>query len=163
VRVEITGACPAHRSLAAEPAGWTNEIRAAAQDVGCGGLWVEKVLVDTSPPAQFDAAALLDGPLAELVEYVQELRAALDAPCTPHAPREDVRHAERDEYAPAATLANSLLALDPTLLDFQEKLPPELREGPDALGLDRPPALRHLLDQVEQMLIQQLTSGETGA
>jgi hypothetical protein len=54
------------------------------------------------------------------------------------------------------------LALDPALADFQEKLPPELREGPDALGLDRPPTLRQLLDQVEQMLIQQLTSGEAG-
>jgi hypothetical protein len=135
VRVEIAGACPAHQSLASAPVGWTNEIRAAAQDVGCGGLWVEKVLVDTSPPARLDPAALLDGPLGELVEYVRELRAAPE----------------------------SLLALDPALLDFQEKLPPELREGPDALGLDRPPTLRQLLDQVEQMLIQQLTSAEAGA
>jgi hypothetical protein len=53
--------------------------------------------------------------------------------------------------------------LDPALLDFLEKLPAELREGPDALGLDQPPALGQLLDQVEQMLIQQLTSGETVA
>ena len=131
VRVEITGACRAHRSLAAQPLNWTNEVRAAALDVGCGSLWVEKVLVDTSPPARVDSAALLDGPLGELVEYVRELRAAPE----------------------------SLLTLDQTLADFQDKLPPELREGPDALGLDRPPALRQLLDQVEQMLIQQLSAG----
>ena len=210
VRVEIAGACAAHRTLSAEPARWTNEIRAAAQDVGCGGLWVEKVLLDTSPPAELDAAALLDGPLGELVQYVRELRAALgpthpawppgltDAarsasaltPAqspepTPDALAQAATPAQSPEPAPdalaqaatpaqspepapdalaqAATPAQSLLALDPGLLDFLEKLPAELREGPDALGLDRPPGLGQLLDQVEQMLIQQLTSGETGA
>ena len=198
VRVEIAGACAAHRTLSAEPARWTNEIRAAAQDVGCGGLWVEKVLVGTSPPADLDAAALLDGPLGELVQYVRELRAAM-APAQPAGLRTDgeasvaFRSAKErgfrgakgdnptdldssvvpdaapapepapDVLAQAATPAQSLLALDPGLLDFLEMLPPELREGADALGLDRPPALGQLLDQVEQMLIQQLTSGETGA
>jgi hypothetical protein len=198
VRVEIAGACAAHRTLSAEPARWTNEIRAAAQDVGCGGLWVEKVLVDTSPPADLDAAALLDGPLGELVQYVRELRAAL-GPTRPAWPRTDgeanvaFRSAKErgfrgakgdnptdldssvvadaapspepipDTLAQAATPAQSLLTLDPGLLDFLEKLPPELREGPDALGLDRSPALGQLLDQVEQMLIQQLTAGEAGA
>jgi DNA repair exonuclease SbcCD nuclease subunit len=131
VRVEVAGPCRAHRALAAEPHRWTNEIRALAQDVGGGSLWIEKVQLRTAPP-QEPAQASLDGPLGELVGLLAELKAD---------PRQ-------------------ISALGGEIAELWEKLPPELSEGPDAPGLDRPQRLREMLDQVEQMLIHQLLPRE---
>ncbi len=131
VRVEVGGLCPAHRALAAEPQRWTNEIRALAQDVGGGDVWIEKVQWRTAPPADVSGQPA-DGPIGELVQRIAELKADPQA----------------------------LSTLGSELSDLLEKLPPELAEGPAALGLQRPEKLRAMLDQVEQMLIHQLLSRE---
>ena len=131
VRVEIAGDCPAHRNLAAEPQRWTNEIRAVAQDVG-GGVWVEKVALATSLPPQSQGIDALDGPVGDLVRYVEEIR----------------------------SMPDKLAALAGELADLRDKLPAELKEGPDALGLDRPEKIGEMLEQVEPLLVQQLLRRE---
>lgn len=135
VRVQIDGACAAHRALSAEPSRWTNEIRALAHDVGAGDLWLEKVSVNTASPPELDLSQWEHGPLGELVQYVSELKAADDR----------------------------LAALAEVVSDVRDRLPPELTEGPAALRLDSPETLRALLDQAEQMLVHQLLSREAGA
>ncbi len=131
VRVEVSGGCPAHRALAAEPHRWTNEIRAAAQDVG-GGVWVEKVSLATSPPPEQGTMQSLDGPLGELVRYVEEIR----------------RSPEK-----TAALAGEFT-------DLRDKLPPELREGPETIDFDSPETLQAVLEQVEQLLVNELLHRE---
>jgi len=131
VRVEVAGSCRAHRALAAEPNRWTNEIRALAQDVGGGELWIEKVQLRTALPAD-TAGQSLDGPIGELVQRIAELK----------------------------TDPQDLANLGGEFSDLLEKLPPELKEGSESLGLERPEKLREMLDQVEQMLIHQLLARE---
>jgi DNA repair exonuclease SbcCD nuclease subunit len=131
VRVEVAGACRAHRVLAAEPVRWTNEIRAVAQDVGGGELWIEKVQLRTALPAEA-AGQSPDGPLGEIVRRIAELKADPE----------------------------DLGKLGGEFSELLEKLPPELKEGADALGLERPETLREMLDQVEQLLIHQLLARE---
>ncbi|NUQ61862.1 MAG: DNA repair exonuclease [Pirellulales bacterium] len=130
VRVELSGACPAHRALAAEPHRWREEIRAVAQDIGSGGVWVEKVSLATSPPGLERQS--LDGPVGGLVRYVEDIRQSPEK---------------------VASLAGELT-------DLRDKLPPELKEGPDALDFDRPERIREMLEQVEQLLVHQLLSRE---
>ena len=113
VRVQISGPCPAHRSIAAAPDRFTNEVRAAAHDAG-GEVWVEKVSLDTSPPRNMDLSRLNDGPMGELAQYLDELR----------------------------TSPEGLAALRSELADFCDKLPSELTQGEGTLGLDRPENLR---------------------
>jgi len=132
VRIEVLGACPAHRQLTAESFRWTNDVRAVAQDLGGGAVWVEKVLLRTSMPVEPSAAKWADDPMGELLQYLAELRSD----------------------------PGSLAALGTELSDLADKLPPELREGPDALGLDQPERLGEFLDQVEQILVHQLRGGE---
>jgi len=132
VRVEIAGTSPAHRDLAAEPLRWTNDIRALAQEAGHGELWIEKVLLHTQLPR--DAALALDGPVGELVQWIAELKAD----------------------------PTQLAALGGELSDLLDKLPPELQEGPAALGLDRPERLRESLDDVEQRLVHHLLGRSAG-
>jgi DNA repair exonuclease SbcCD nuclease subunit len=134
VRVQVEGACPAHRAVAAEPQRWTNEIRALAQDVGAGDLWLEKVAISTSLPADLDPSQWAEGPLGELVQYVTELKSSPE----------------------------QLTALGEVFRDLRDRLPPELTEGAGALRMDSPETLRGLLDQVEQMLVHQLLSREGG-
>jgi DNA repair exonuclease SbcCD nuclease subunit len=71
VRIEITGACAAHAEMAADAVRWTNRVRSAALQHAGGEAWIEKVLLRTSPPLDFDLA---DGPLAEIRDYLNEIK-----------------------------------------------------------------------------------------
>jgi hypothetical protein len=73
-----------------------------------------------------------DGPIGELIQRIAELKSDPE----------------------------DLGRLGGEFADLLEKLPPELKEGADALGLERPETLRDMLDQVEQLLIHQLLARE---
>lgn len=126
VRVELVGESAVHETLRARRGRLTGEIRSQAIQVGGGEIWVEKILVDTSPPrGAKDAAA---GPLAELADLLRRLK------CD----------------------AGELAALDADFSALWSKLPVELKEGPDAVRLDDPDGLRPLLDDVEPLLAGRL-------
>ncbi len=131
VRVRIAGPTPLCAALCAEPDRWTSAVRALALQVG-GDVWIEKVSVDASPPAELDLSQWSDLPLGELVEYVAEVR---DSP-------------------------EAQAALAGELKDFFARLPSDLRAGSGNLGLDPPDGFRQTLDEVEQMLIHQLLPKE---
>jgi hypothetical protein len=132
VRVEVAGPSAAHRVLMAEPHRWTNEIRAAAQDVSVGDLWIEKVALRTQPPRDIDLSQSQEGPIGELLGWIAEVRSD-----------------------PA-----QLAGLSGELSDLVDKLPPELKEGAGALRFDEPRQMGEILDQVEQMLVHQLQASE---
>lgn len=127
VRVEVTGACRAHQHLAAESHRWTNEVRSAAVDAGSGAVWIEKIKWNTSLPAEA-SADWSDGPLGELIQYIEELRV------------------DRTQL--------SLLGSE--LADLKKKLPPELSEGGGAMDLESPDALLTVLDDVREVLAARL-------
>ncbi len=131
-RVIVRGSCAAHRQLAADPIRWTGEIRARAIDVSSGSVWVEKVKFQTTEPRTLDRAALTDGPIGEILEYIGELR-------------------EDDER---------LVQLAGELESLFRKLPDELRRGADALAWDNADLLREVLREVEPMLLGRLLSQE---
>ena len=135
VRVEVAGPSPAHRALMAEPHRWTNEIRAAAQDISAGDVWIEKVALRTQPPRDVDLSQAHEGPVGELLGWIAQLRSD-----------------------PA-----QLAGLSGELADLLEKLPPELKEGSGTLSLDKPEQMGEVLDQVEQMLVHQLLASEGAA
>jgi DNA repair exonuclease SbcCD nuclease subunit len=135
IRVTVAGRTAAHRNLVAEPLRWTGNIRALAQDVGGGDLWLEKVTLQTAPPADAGPALADDSPMGELLSRVAELQAD----------------------------PNRLAALPAEFSELWDKLPAELREGADGLGLERPERLGQLLEDVQQLLIQQLLAREDRA
>jgi len=133
VRVEVVGSSRVHQTVASEPLRWENEIRALGQDIGDGNVWIEKVRLRTSPPVDIEAAQSIDGPIGELLRLVKESRSDPE-----------------------------LLAwLGDQLAPLKDKLPRDLKEGPDAIGLDSAENLRETLDHVEQMLIRRLLAGES--
>ena len=79
VRVELAGPCPAHRQIAARVQHWTDEVRAAALDLGAGSLWVEKVRVGTTLPVELDDARSAEGPIGELARLIDELKSDPDS------------------------------------------------------------------------------------
>jgi exonuclease SbcD len=127
-RVEVLGACRAHEKLAADPQHWANQLRAVVHDLGRGNVWIEKVKFQTSLPRDADAPLADDGPLAELVQYIAELR---------------------DDQPALAKLCQELA-------DLSRKLPSEFRESDDFLRLDDPQSLLPLLDQVQPLLVGRL-------
>lgn len=131
VRVVLNGRTPAHQHFVANPVAWTNQIRATALDTAGGQVWVEKVKFRTSSESEFDEAALLDGPIGELLRYVDELCGSED----------------------------HLRELSGELADLKKKLPDELTRGDDALALDEPLQLRELLKDVRPLLMRRLAEG----
>lgn len=130
-RVEVRGQTPVHDKLLAQPEHWTNELRSLARDVGGGGVWVEKVRFQTSPPRELDDSLLADGPLSELLQYIQELQA-------------DGGAAER---------------LSGELADLRRKLPAELTENDELASLGEPGRVARLLDEVRPLLLSRLVAG----
>jgi len=132
VRVEVAGSSQVHETVASEPLRWENEIRAVGQDAGAGSVWIEKVRLRTSSWSAGESAQSIDGPIAELIGLVSEARSDPE-----------------------------LLAwLGEQLTPLIDKLPPELRQVDEAIGLDQAGNLRETLDHVEQMLIRRLLAGE---
>jgi len=136
VRVVVSGRCPAHRTLAAAPEAWANQVRAVA--AGAGEVWVEKVKFHTTDEAEPVSAAVDDGPLLELSALIAEIGG--------------------DEQR--------LLELTDELAAFKRKLPPELLvdgTGDEPLRIEQPEFWRSMLVQVEPLLRTRLMAEEDGA
>jgi exonuclease SbcD len=134
VRVRVTGASAAHELLASRSEKLIEEVRALTLDLS-GEAWLEKVEVATRPVAD---RALLREREDAIGEMLRGLSGLL-----------------RDDAA--------LLELAGELVELKRKLPPELREGPDAIDLDSPEALRRLLAEVEDTLLPAVRGSEDSA
>jgi len=134
VRVRIQGASAAHEQLAARVERVTEEVRALSLDLATEA-WLEKVEIATRPLAE-----RVD--LREREDAIGELLRGLGS----------IAH---DDAALAELAAE--------LVELKRKLPPELREGPDAIDLESPEALRRLLAEVEQTLVPAVRGSEDAA
>ena len=132
VRVVVSGQCPAHDGLLADPIAWTNQVRTAAIDVSSGLVWVEKVKWRTSPVRTLDEGTLAEGPVGELVRMIRELKESDELPA----------EVSRDLFA-----------------DLERKLPDELKQADDGVSLLDRRALRGTLDEVEPLLLARLSAG----
>jgi len=134
IRVRIVGASAAHEQLITRSARVTEEVRALTLDLA-GEAWLEKVELATR-------SVTGRAQLREREDAIGELLRGLTG-------------IANDEAA--------LTELSAELLELKRKLPPELREGPDAIDLESPEALRRLLAEVEQTLVPAVRGSEEGA
>jgi DNA repair protein SbcD/Mre11 len=130
-RVRVTGPCGAHAKMVNRRESCVNDARALALEIGSGAIWLEKVLIETSPNVDFAKRAAGSGPLAELLQYVESLR---------------------DDEPGLAALAEKFT-------DLGAKLPVDLREGADALHLDSK-TIKDLLQGTPSILLPRLLDDE---
>jgi len=128
VRIALTGNCPAHDELVSDPERWINDIRSVAVDAGEGLVWIEKVQLATEAPIKDHGNDLAPGPMGEFLQYLDQVKA------DPHE---------------VAALLQSLEAI-------REKLPRDLRQGPNAVPLDDADWVDGLLGQIRPMLLHRL-------
>lgn len=133
VRVHIKGETHACDVILADLERWSNEIRSSALEIGSGRVWVEKVSFKLTPPVSEKRLKHTEGAIDELLKIFDDLAAEPE----------------------------SRLRLATELSDLGKKLPPELKEGADAIRFDDSDWLRELLDQVRPMLIRRLLKKET--
>jgi len=131
-RLHVLGDSEAHDELASDIERWTNELRSAAVDTGGGRIWIEKVKLRTRPPIDMRSLESASGPVGELVQYLDEVRANPDL----------------------------LGTLSEALEDLRKKLPRELTDGEEAIPLNDNEWLTGLLEQVQPMLIRRLLKKE---
>ncbi|HKO51204.1 MAG TPA: DNA repair exonuclease [Polyangiaceae bacterium] len=131
VRVRIHGASAAHEQLAARFERVTEEVRALTLDLSAEA-WLEKVEIATRPVSQRVELREREDAIGELLRGLGKIA--------------------HDDAA--------LLELAAELAELKRKLPAELREGPDAIDLESPEALRRLLTEVEQTLVPAVRGSE---
>ncbi len=79
IRLTLTGECPIHADLARTPEKLRQDIRAAATEIaGPDELWIEDVLLATTPAIDIAALRAEPGPIGALIR-------SLEAPVTPDA------------------------------------------------------------------------------
>ena len=130
IRLTITGACAAHRTLA-NPRDWEEtqaEIRNLANELDL--LWIEKIILKTRPPIDIDQLRTSPDLVGELIRMIDEL-AADDCQLT--------------------TLAGELDGLRGKLAIELDQLQIDLRD---------PDQLRHWLDRAEGLLVDNLLEVE---
>lgn len=135
VRVQVRGSGPLHRQLALQPETVEQQLRGVAVEATNGRAWIEKIEFRTRPLLDLDRIAERDDPIGLLVRELRRL-------ATDETALRDVA--------------------DEALGELRRKLPAELREDRDALGLDTTDALLELLGEVEADLLARL-SGDEGA
>jgi hypothetical protein len=102
--------------------------------VSNGTLWVEQVKLHTRIQADLDEMLARDDALGDLLRALVNWET--DAPFL-------------DEVADEVRT-------------LQNKLPPELRTGDDAIDLDNPQTLRQAVEDVKHLLLARLLAGEDG-
>jgi DNA repair exonuclease SbcCD nuclease subunit len=128
VRVLVEGSTTTHQELVANCGHWMNELRATAISASSGSVWIEKVKFQTHRPADLQFDLTDRGPMSVLLQFMQECR---------------------DDEVLLRELADELT-------DLKVKLPRELIEGPDRMGLDDPDSIRSWLDEVQPLIIGRL-------
>jgi DNA repair exonuclease SbcCD nuclease subunit len=128
-RVSVVGATRAHAALCLNEERVEHELRGCALDIGRETVWLEKVIVRTRA---------LGDPLVlrERNDPVGALVRALDC----------LRHDEAE-----------LGVLVEELGELRRKLPRELLDGPDAARIGDATGVRHLLDDIEALLVPMLS------
>lgn len=133
IRVRVHGPTATHEQLMTHAERISEEVRALTLDLP-GEAWLEKVELATGPAYAPARAREREDAVGEMLRGLHEIAS--------------------DEGA--------LLELAGELVELKRKLPPELREGPDAIDLESPEALRQLLAEVEATLLPRVRGSEDG-
>ncbi len=134
VRLRFEGAGKAHATLVARPSQFLNECRATANDLTSEGIWIERMEIKTRPGIDLDQAILRPDAIGELLRYMRQVQ----------------------------NEPNDLENLSLDLLPLLNKLPSELREGPEALTLNAG-FVRSVLPEIEHLLIPRLLEKEVAS
>jgi DNA repair protein SbcD/Mre11 len=126
-RIVIEGTSRAHVALGDDPERWLHDLRAVATDTAYGDVWVEKVLLRTTPPFDLNELRRRDDPLGHVVRALDRLR--------------------HDETA--------LAELVPEIGELRSRLK-ELGTAADGSALDAPERLLAAVDDVERLLLPRL-------
>jgi len=131
LRVRLHGASAVHEALRMNVDRVTEELRGLSLDLP-NEAWFEKLELSTTPLVALGKLAERPDAIGHMLRGLGELSADPQA----------------------------LAELAVELAELKRRLPAELREGPDALDLDSPEALRALLREVEDTLLPAVQGAE---
>jgi DNA repair exonuclease SbcCD nuclease subunit len=141
VRLEITGNSPMHTLLHDERERWVNQLRALSTDISSGNistLWLEKVILNTTAPINFEQLARENSPIGHLLQFIDTVE-------------EDAEQSD--------ALALALAPLKSKLpYEMRPKNNPEKNNIASAQGIDwdNPDFMRDILARARLLLIPRL-------
>lgn len=128
MRVSLKGQTKLHQRLTSQRESLTAEIRSQATIVSDGRVWVEQVRLNTTYQAAPQLSADDDGPMGELVSYLDELLES----------------------------ESGLESLMNELKDLAKKLPPEVLQSPNGVAIQEVDWIRECVKQIKPALLDRL-------
>lgn len=132
VRLMLHGNNSVHSELHAERERWIQEYRALGTGLGGAGIWLEKVLIETRSTISVDEVRAQDDTLGGLFNAIQDIK--------------------MDDSA-IANLADEVLPL-------RQKLPAEILSGDNKFDPTDKDYLKSNLEDIKELLVNLLVSGE---
>jgi len=134
-RVVFRGRAPIHAVIAGDPDHWKEAVRSTAMAQFGERIWIERVILDTRRPLKTEPEPAAPGPLRELEQVMDQIRADEDL----------------------------LITLGDELHGLFRKLPAEYRRGSRAIDPSDPDHLRRIVNQAQALLVQNLRPGDREA
>jgi len=134
-RVVFRGRTPIHAVIAGDPDHWKEAVRSTAMAQFGERIWIERVILDTRRPLKTEPEPAAPGPLRELEQVMDQIRADEDL----------------------------LITLGDELHGLFRKLPAEYRRGSRAIDPSDPDHLRRIVNQAQALLVQNLRPGDREA
>lgn len=132
-RLILTGTSVVHSALHSESEHWTQEYRALATGLGGAGLWLEKMLINTEPPAAATESELAsDDALNGLLQGIRD---------------------KKLNNAALSELADEVTAL-------RQKLPSAILRGEESYDPTNPDQLATAMEDVREILMRRLLKSE---
>ncbi len=128
LRVELSGATPAHEIISGSQEHWMQQIRGAVLDKAGDQVWLEKIIFRTRPCEDDPLPLSPDGPVGELLHVFDEI------PSDPEM----------------------MKTLNTALDDLARKLPRELKDMSESLRFGDEKWLGEILGSVRSMLLSRL-------
>jgi DNA repair protein SbcD/Mre11 len=125
IRLSVEGNCPVHDEISSGMERLINEIRSESMVSSGGRIWIEKVILNTAPPAG-DGQHHGSGPVSELLGIIREMS-------------EDPQYME--------DIGNSLE-------DLWSKLPKEVKDSVEDVSPEDLEGLKKLVEEVPSILLR---------
>lgn len=127
VRLRLSGECSAHEQISSNMEWIANEIRSESITLSGGRIWIEKIILETSPPTNTSTLATT-GPVAELLGLISELTSD-------------------PEYLQRA---------GDSLRELWTRLPKEVKDSEEAISPEDSNGLSKLIGEVPAVLLRRL-------
>lgn len=155
-RLLIGGSCKAHDDISVNPEKLRMDIRAMAADEGNGGVWIEKIKIDTRTQKDLRDLMMRKDPIGDLLLFINAISS--ESKDSGHS-AEDIRDLNNlEDIKDIKDIEDIKDQIASELNRLRSRLPSETFRGEEWLNPEDPEDIRGLLNSARELLVSRLLS-----